>query len=535
MGENIAGLLRAAAERSPDAPALHMARTGESVSFAALWASAGRVAAGLRARGIGPGDRVLLMVEPGPDFVAATFGVLQLGAVAVFMDPGLGRRHFLRCLASVAPKGMIAVRLLHALRAARPAAFRSVSVAVSVGPWPGAVSLRRLMEGDCLEEVVPRAPSETALIAFTSGSTGEPKGVAFSQRALQAQVRTFRSLFDVSPKDVCLAVFPMLAVLGPSLGCTTVLPEFHRRGPAALDPARLAAAILRYGVTHTFGSPAAWDGLGKFCVQHDITLPSLRCLLMGGAPVSLAILERFSGRLAPGAEPCAPYGATEAVPITNVGLGEIRAEHARATSPRGILLGRPVPGLEVCILPISDRPLDAPVPVPAGEVGEIAVRGEIVSSAYFGRPDADALAKVPDAGGPWHRMGDLGFVDGDGRLWFCGRKSERIETAQGSLYTACVEPLFATDPRVRRAAVVGVGPRPRQQAVLVVEPEGSSWPRSRSARGRFVQELLAIGTRAPGGYAIGEVLFHPSLPVDIRHNAKILRAELARWATEQLS
>ncbi|HEY8211132.1 MAG TPA: fatty acid CoA ligase family protein [Myxococcaceae bacterium] len=533
--ENIASTLQRSAREKPKVTALHLAEGGASITFEALRERAGCVAARLRASGIGPGDRVLLMIKPGVEFAAAFFGTLAVGAVAVLIDPGLGPRRMLECVTSVRPKAMISVRALHVMRLLRPNAFRSVELVVSERPFPGARSFRHLLEGEPWMEVAPRRPEDAAIITFTSGSTGEPKGVVIPHRVLKAQVRTFQALFDLSGNDLVLAAFPALILLGPGLGVPVVLPEIDARRPALFDPTKLVDTIRRYGTTHSFGSPAIWGPVGRYCEQHGVTLPTMRRLAMGGAPIAPEILERFAGRLAPDAEVTTPYGSTEAVPVAIANTAELRAEWAQGPG-RGVLVGRPVEGAEVRIVQISDGPLSEAVPLGTGEIGEIAVRGDIVSPAYFGRPDADALAKIPDAGGTWHRMGDLGYLDERGRLWFCGRKSERVETKEGALYTARVEPLFSSDARVRRVALVGVGSRPEQRAVLVVEPEPAHWPRSASARRELADAVLAKGASGPPEVrALRDVLFNPRLPLDIRHNAKILRGVLAQWAARRLS
>jgi acyl-CoA synthetase (AMP-forming)/AMP-acid ligase II len=190
------------------------------------------------------------------------------------------------------------------------------------------------------------------------------------------------------------------------------------------------------------------------------------------------------------------------------------------------------------------RVLDGPITamqqdllVPAGEVGEVVVRSGVVSPAYFHRPDADRLAKIPDEDGAWHRMGDLGRLDDEGRLWFCGRKADRIEAKEGALYTTCVEPAFEAHPEVARAAVVGVGARPRQRPVLVVEPAAGRFPRTASARADLTEALRVLGdlhAKKTGSVPVRDVLFHRALPLDVRHNAKILRHELVAWAARRV-
>jgi acyl-CoA synthetase (AMP-forming)/AMP-acid ligase II len=505
----------------PQAPALHVAAHDETTSFADLAARVGSLAAGLVKEGLRPGDRALVMLRPGLDFVASAFALLHIGAVPLFVDPGLGVRRLLACVANAAPRALVAVPLLHALRLLAPKPFRSVAVAFSPGWWPGARRLAPLAApAPPLAEV---EPDDTAVIAFTTGSTGEPKGVCFTHRVLAAQVQAFRALTGMRDGDVQLAVLPLLALLGPGLGCATVLPAVDAARPGRADPRALAVAISRYGVTHAFGSPTFAERLAA----SSLALPALRRVLVGGAPVTPGLLQRLRTRLGPRVELQVPYGATEAVPLTVAPDDEVLA-----AAGRGTLVGRPLPGIELRLVRVIDGPiaaLTADTIAAPGEVGEIAVRGEVVTPAYFGRPEADALAKIPDAGGAWHRMGDLGHIDGEGRLWFCGRKSERIETADGPVYTTWAEPAFAAHPRVARAAIVGVGPRPQQRCVLVIEPAAGRFPRTRRERRTFTDELHAMSPTA-----VSAVLFRRALPLDVRHNAKVLRHELARWAEARL-
>ncbi|WP_224241403.1 fatty acid CoA ligase family protein [Hyalangium gracile] len=533
---NVARYLERLATHAPTAPALHLARTGETVSAGVLAERAARLSRGLAARGVAPGDRILLMVRPGLDFVALAFGLLSLGAVPVLIDPGMGRKRLLDCVEAVAPVGMVAVRLLHALRWTRPSAFRSVRLSVSLGAFPGTVRYASLLEGEPVPfTAVARRAEDPALIAFTTGATGVPKGVVFPHRVLEAQVDTLRELASLREGDCFLALLPPLALLGPGLGCSVVLPDMDVARPAAVDAARLVEAIRRWRVTLGFGSPTVWGRIMRHLEATGGTLPSLRFLMLGGAPVPPELLRACSGKLALGREALTAYGATEALPLTGVSTRESLLEAERERTERGSLVGPPVPGVSVRIVPVTDAPLERlPAALPAGEVGEVCVRGGVVASGYFGRPEADALAQVPDPGGAWHRMGDLGYLDEQGRLWFCGRKTERVETPEGRLLTACVEPVFAAHPRVERVALVGVGERPHQRAVLVVQPRAGQWPWTKAARNTFTQELLALGARYAQASGVRDVLFHRELPLDVRHQAKILRHELSRWAAEKL-
>lgn len=285
-----------------------------------------------------------------------------------------------------------------------------------------------------------------------------------------------------------------------------------------------------------FGSPALLNRVGRYGETEGITLPDMQRVISAGAPVPAATLERFSGLLPECGEIFTPYGATEALPVCSIGSREILGETAAATGEgRGICVGRPVSGLSLAIIGISDVPVerwDDALQLKDGEIGEIVVRGPQVTAAYFNRPEANRLAKIsgPD-GGFWHRMGDLGYLDEKGRVWFCGRKSHRLRTATGELYTIPVEGVFNTHPEVFRTALVGIGRPGSQRPVLCVELEqgvSSSW------KEQIRIELLEIGAAYPHTVGVTDILFHPAFPVDIRHNAKIFREKLAVWAAAKL-
>jgi acyl-CoA synthetase (AMP-forming)/AMP-acid ligase II len=189
------------------------------------------------------------------------------------------------------------------------------------------------------------------------------------------------------------------------------------------------------------------------------------------------------------------------------------------------------------IIRISDEPIEQwsdHLKIADGEIGEIVVKGPQVTGSYFNRADSNALSKIADSAhdGFYHRMGDLGYRDALGRIWFCGRKAHRVVTPEETLFTIPCEAVFNTHSEVFRTALVGVGAPGRQRPVLCVELEKGV---DTAAVERIYRELLAIGAECELTRNIKRVLFHPVFPVDIRHNAKIFREQLAAWAAEQLS
>jgi acyl-CoA synthetase (AMP-forming)/AMP-acid ligase II len=514
-----------------------------------LDAASDRLARGLHALGVRRGTRTVLMVPPSLPFFTLTFALFKLGAVLVLIDPGMGVRNLGRCLAEAEPEAFLGVRKAHLARRLLGWARRTVRIIVGVGrgPFLGARhSYADAWDRGGRPEPLPLADvaaDETAAILFTSGSTGIAKGAVYTHGIFAAQVEALRRLYGIEPGEIDLATFPLFALFAPALGMTAVIPDMDPTRPARVDPTRIIEAVEDWGVTNLFGSPALLNTVSRYGVRHGVKLPSLRRVISAGAPVPAAVIERITQMLAPGAQVYTPYGATECLPVASIGSDEILGETRRRTDEgAGVCVGRPVPEIEVAIIPVTDEPIptwDDSLRLPPGQVGEITVKGPFVTRAYHGRPQATALAKIAAVAGVsdpghnvWHRMGDVGYFDDRGRLWFCGRKAHRVTTAAGTLYTIPCEAVFNTHPAVYRTALVGVGPAGAQTPVLCVELE----PDARGAdRVKLTRELLELGAKHEHTRGIRTILYHPAFPVDIRHNAKISREKLAAWAVGRLA
>ena len=506
------------------------------LSYGELDARSRTVAAGLADAGLEPGTRVALMVPPTRDFFVLAFGLLQAGVVPVLVDPGIGRRALATCLREAAPEAFVGVgRAVLAARALRWCPDVRLWIAVGTR-LPGGPTLEDVEAGGARRGDRPSPAlgvDDVAAVVFTSGSTGTPKGVIHRHRAFLAQRDMIAKLAGTRDGDVNVATFPPFALFGPAMGTTTVIPRMDPTRPGSVDPRAIVAAVNRFGATSMFGSPALLDTVARGAAPRRLRMPGLRRVLSAGAPVPREVQARFLSLLGPDAEVITPYGATEALPVTSVSSREL------LTLPGpGICVGRPVDGVEVRLVEVDDAPMaDISPEVPTGEVGEVVVRGPNVSDAYLGRPEADALAKTRWDGQSAHRMGDLAWRDGAGRLWFAGRKSDRVVTPSGTLDSVPVEEVFNAHQGVRRTALVGVGGRP----VLCVElPLRPRMPRlaerlaPRRDTARIASELLALGARDADAAQVRDILFHPRFPVDIRHNSKIGREQLARWAAKKL-
>ena len=528
---------------NPDGPTDHLA-----VTFNDLHADSDAIAHGLHAAGVSRGTRAALMVPPSPDFFAVTFALLKVGAVPVLIDPGMGTTNLGKCLDEAEPAAFIGVAKAHAARRVLGWGRKTVRTTVNVGKWRMYchTSLAELREKGRKRGpwTIPAAgATEPAAILFTSGSTGPAKGVVYTHGTFAAQVDILKVTYGIEPGEIDLCTFPLFALFGPALGMTSVIPDMDAARPAQLDPLKAAAQIKQFGVTNTFGSPAVIRRLGG--LPDAAPLASLRRVISAGAPASAASLERFVRLLPAGAAVFTPYGATEALPVANIGSREILGETRILTEQgKGVCVGRPVTGMEVQVIRINDEPIaewSDSLLAPPGEVGEFVVRGPVVTRQYYNRPDATKLAKIrdPKTGEVLHRMGDVGYIDDRGRLWFCGRKSHRVVTPGATLFTDMVEPIFNTAQVVARTALVGVKRNGATYPVLCVErvereplPKGAFGNSTRW--NDVVAELREAGERFDHTRGIVTFLEHSKFPVDVRHNSKIFREKLAVWADKQL-
>lgn len=508
------------------------------LTYAQLDARSDAIAAGLARRGVARGTRCVVMVRPSPEFFLLMFALFKAGAVPVLVDPGIDRRALRQCLAEADAEAFIGIPLAHVARVLLGWSKRA-RLRITTGR-------RAVLADDTLARVeadgaaagpqlADTRPDDVAAILFTSGSTGIPKGVVYRHRHFVAQVELLRRALGIREGEVDFPTFPPFALFGPALGLTSIIPDMDATRPAKADPRRLHAAIERFGVQQLFGSPA----LMRVLADYGRPLPTLRRVTSAGAPVPADVVARMRALLPADAAFYTPYGATECLPVAVVESAVLQDTRAATEAGAGTCVGWPVEPNLVRIIGIADAAIatwsDA-LCVPAGVVGEITVAGPTATDAYFAREAQTRLAKIvealPDGGTRTvHRMGDVGYVDAQGRLWFCGRMSHRVVTSGGPLYTEQVEPVFNVHPRVRRTALVGVGPSGAQRPVLCVELQpgvaAGEWP-------AVEQALRAIAVGHAHTACIDVFLRHPGFPVDIRHNAKIGREALAAWATKEL-
>lgn len=540
---NIARHLPIMAAAQPDALAVaQQIRTAGRFTYTRFSAwdleqESNRLAHGLLRIGIGPGVRTVLMVKPSIEFFCLTFALFKAGAIPVMVDPGMGIRNLKECLAEAAPEAFVGITKAHVARVLFRWAWSTNRINVTVGPrlfW-GGQTYQGIRGAESPPVMADVAADDTAAILFTSGSTGVPKGAVYTHGNFEAQVQSLRDDYGITPGERDLATFPLFALFGPALGMASIVPDMDASKPITADPKALISAAHDINTTNVFASPALIEKLGRHGEETGAKLPGVRRVISAGAPAEPESLARFSKMLDDGVSVWPSYGATEALPVAMIAHQELIAETAGKTAQgAGVCIGRPVKSAQVRVIPIRDDAIPewtADLVLPVNTIGEIAVKGPQATRSYFRREQATALAKIHDEGGIWHRMGDVGYFDAQGRLWFCGRKSHRVRTVDGDLFTEPLERVFNTVVGVRRTALVGVGPAGAQKPVICVELETNTpdtkWP-------EIENQLRAVGQSNDHTRCAETFLLHPKFPVDVRHNAKIFREKLAVWASERV-
>lgn len=499
------------------------------------------IANGLRNYGIAKGMRTVLMVKPGLDFFALIFALFKLEAVLVAVDPGMGIKNLGKCLAEAESEAFIGISSAHIARITLGWAKKTISKTVLVG---NNLLLARTIT--TLEKVKASAKDrffenhktvaeDMAAILFTSGSTGIPKGVAYTHANFTAQHEALKNLYNIQKGEIDLATFPLFALFAPALGMTSVIPKMDFTRPGHVNPKTIITAVNDYKCTTMFGSPALLNRVGKWGEANASKLRTLKRVLSAGAPVAPSVLKRFKSLLNDDVQIFTPYGATESLPVSSVGSDVILNETAIATvEGKGVCVGSPVPNLDIRIIKITDEAISTwkdDLELPAYKIGEICVRGPQVTQSYFNRDNATRLAKIQTDNGFYHRMGDVGYSDDNGRIWFCGRKSQRVITENETLFTICCEGIFNKHASVFRTALVGAKHEDKIIPVICVELE----PENKIVdKNKLTEELFELASHHSLTKNIKNILFHSGFPVDIRHNAKIGREKLAIWAEGKL-
>lgn len=521
------------------------AQPAREVTWSVLADRIDDLAAGMLAHGIRPGERAAVLVPPGADLTAVLYACLRIGVVAVVADAGLGVQGLTRAVSGSHVDHVIGIP--KALAAARTLGWPGSRISVTTLPTVDRTVLgidtsitqlaregRQMRElGAPLAASWPRAEDD-AVVLFTSGSTGPAKGAVYTHRQMAAMFAAVGATLELDPSRGLVAGFAPFALLGPALGAPSVVPDMDVTRPAELTAKALAAAVRALGAPAVFTAPAALRNLvatqDALDAEDRAALARVPSYFSAGAPIPAPLLRRLHGLL-PGARALTPYGMTECLAVTAIDLEGIE----EAGEGAGVCVGTPVPGVEVAVAAMDAQgtPTDEVTTEP-GRTGEILVRAPHVRDRYLMLwGTTHRSRRFPT----WYATGDVGHLDEQGRLWVEGRAAHVLATSGGLVTPVRVESAAEAVPTVRRAGAAAVGPVGTQQIVVVVELEDDH----RSGRATAprpaapaLTEAVRRSVRESTGSEVAAVFTTRTLPTDIRHNSKIDRAALSRWAERAL-
>jgi len=516
---NIANLLLEQARQRGDAPALIDSRGKRGreriMSFKELEPATLGVAAQLASNGICRGDGVLILHPMSIELYVFLIALFRMGCVGVFLDPSAGRSYIEHCLQIYSPRAFYGSRKAQLLRLST-SSLRMVSPAFCPRWFPGTHRISMDLQDGVQLETADVEDSTPALITFTSGSTGKPKAALRSHGFLIAQHQALKESLSLEAGIMDLTTLPIFVLANLASGVTSVIPDADMRFPGKINSGPVVRQIRNHAISTTAASPAFISRLAAHCRLTHEQMPQLVRVFMGGAPVFPSHL-REARTLFPIAEITAVYGSTEAEPMAEVSLSQMAEDDFQAMERgAGLLAGIPVKAITLRILreqwgvPVSaltSTQFDS-LCLGQGEIGEIVVAGPHVLPGYLnGAGDLETKFTVDDR--RWHRTGDLGWLDANGRLWLMGRASATIRDERGVLYPFAAESAAMQVSGVRRAAILQVANR----RILAIETDRS--------------EARESAAHAMAWAKLDEVRVVPSIPMDKRHNAKIDYVALA--------
>ncbi|MCJ8296558.1 MAG: fatty acid CoA ligase family protein [Colwellia sp.] len=544
------------------------------IDFAALHQQSDAIAYALNAYGLKSGMKTVLMVTPSIEFFALTFALFKAGIIPILVDPGMGIKNLKQCFAESTPDAFIGIPKAHIARKLFGWGKNSVKKLLTVteaGSGFGADMFASIIGGMSLTKLLARYPvpqqanfsfemvkladDDMSAILFTSGSTGPPKGVVYSHKMFEAQITALKEDYGITPGERDLATFPLFSLFGPALGMASIVPDMDASKPITANPDFIFAAIEKYQCTNLFANPALIEVLGQAgaadvsatkplseaSVKVPVKLTSLKRVISAGAPATLPSIERFTQLLSDNVPVLTSYGATESLPLTKISSADLLATSHITDNGGGICVGSAVNGVEISIIAISEEVITVwsdELVLPANTIGEIVVKGDMVSHQYYHRASATAQAKISDGNSVLHRMGDLGYLDEAGLLWMCGRKAHRVETGTDSkiktFFSIPCERIFNTHSAVKRTALVAVTIYQKSVPLLCIELTDEAKQDENFDESLLFSALKGLALAHKQTAAISHFLIHEDFPVDIRHNAKIFREKLAVWAQDEL-
>jgi acyl-CoA synthetase (AMP-forming)/AMP-acid ligase II/pimeloyl-ACP methyl ester carboxylesterase len=511
------------------------------LSYSELKARTIQYQRGLISLGMSPGKKIIMLLSPCHDFLAFTYAILACGGVPVFIDSGIGTQKLCECIQKSQAQGVILsskAQILYLLK--RKKIFSGMTIVVNASPVPigfGA-NLDFFLNFSAAETQIFKAdPNAMAMVAFTSGATGCPKGAIFTNENLAAQLQIFQRHFKLAPEERDLPLLPIFSLYSCALGSAPVFYPISPGKPLDLDPEQVCKAINDLGIRTSFGSPTLWAKIAEFIEVQPTQLSSLRKIFIAGTSVPSKLISILN-KVIPGAEIFTPYGATEALPTTLSPARDLPQIPSLASNGMsGIAIGKILPEVELKIIQIVEGPIFEDSQIQELDflaIGEIIVSGDNISKSYLLNDAANANNKIILSSGQiWHRIGDTGYQDSEGNLYYCGRvahitKSLLSDTTQEVLFSEPVELVFNNHIKIRRTALIYLSDQ--RKSALAVEPEPKYFPRSLEEYNSFVCDLRELATSTNFTRNIKDFFFFKSFPVDARHNAKIFRDQLGTLA-----
>ncbi|KPA19144.1 peptide synthase [Candidatus Magnetomorum sp. HK-1] len=498
------------------------------------------IARGLQRAGVVRGTKTALQMEPGIEWFAVTYALLKIGAVPILLQPSIGLKKMAQCVKEVEPEALVTSPRYQMSQLFYSGYYQSVHLHINTNRrwYKKGLSLADLQHSEPGPfQIAGMRDNDPGMIVFsTSNETDIPKPTLLTHGTLNNIVDLLKSVMKINDTSVLFTTFPFFMILAPSMGIRQLLPESHSMKASKINPRIIVESIWDHGISHLIMSPTRLMILGNFLKNESIFLPSIQRIMSWGEPFPAPRLQQLHYFIHEKTQIFPLYGMVEAPVVATIGSHEIVSETQIKTERGfGICQGKEIKGMEMRIIEVSDRPIDNwsdDLLVSDGNIGELVVKGNAVSSKYINNVKADALTKIPDGKGMWHRTGDVGWIDSKGYFWFCGRKKDRIIISEeDTLHTIPCEAVFMQHQRVYRCIIAGVGPIPYQMPVLIIElAPGDS--------GKYIStlthELTEMAQAYPHTGNIKKILFRKSFPVHPLYNQKINRKELTIWAAKKL-
>lgn len=500
----ISDLLSQQADRYPEKPCLIQAlnkKNYRQLSYRQFVDRVEQAVNGLRS--LDAGTITVLALPFGIDYCALVFALFRLGAVPMFIDPRMGLANLRRCLQAIPPQAVIGTWRAQLI-------VQMIAGKKIVDKFCLANCFAK-KKTECLNEkkseTLATRQQQLAAITFTSGSTGSPKAVCYSHQIFYAQTEALAKIFAIDPDSYDLATFPLFALFGPLLGRTTVLPYMDMTRPAQAKAHYLYRTINKFSVRTMFCSPAVLDNLASYGQRKGISLSTIRQILCAGAPVNPRIIKAISPLLTKDAQLLTPYGATEVLPVAVATSKTLMVTSKLTAQGKGICVGQPIAEVDLRIIDQEDD-----------GIGEIIVAAPWLTRYYD--DEVNARSKIVIEGKIFHRMGDVGYLDDQGQLWYCGRKSQQLTYNGKKLSTICYEGIFNNHPAVKRSALIGLETAGQPRVVICIERLDNI------AKDQLTKELQELAKKF--SLPVVRFIIIRKLPVDKRHNAKIQREVLRR-------